>query len=44
MPTLANKIKLNIIKKSTHKYGQLAIFLTFVVRSPILFILSKKLH
>ncbi|SVD05246.1 uncharacterized protein METZ01_LOCUS358100, partial [marine metagenome] len=31
MSTLANKIKLNKMKKSTYKYGQLAIFLTLVV-------------
>jgi len=31
MSTLAKKIKSNIMEKSTHKYGQLAIFLTLVV-------------
>ena len=31
MSTLANKIKLNKMKKSTHKYGQLAILLTIAV-------------
>ena len=31
MSILANKIKLNKMKKSTHKYGQLAILLTIAV-------------
>ena len=31
MSTLANKIKLNKMKKSTHKYGKLAILLTIAV-------------